>query len=75
MAITQAIHRWNVVSRDDLKKKIASGWSLLLAQLSIWYMRAESRRALASQDSNMLRDIGLTRQQVEQEVRKAFWQE
>jgi len=74
MALTQVVHRWNVANRDDLEKRMGRGWLQLLTLLSIWHMRAAGRRALASLESPMLRDIGLTRQQVEQEVRKAFWQ-
>ncbi len=74
MALTQVVHRWNVANRDDLKNRTGRGWSQLLTLLSIWYKRTADRRALASLEPSMLRDIGLTREQVEQEVRKAFWQ-
>jgi uncharacterized protein YjiS (DUF1127 family) len=36
-------------------------------------MRVESRRAMAMQSDHLLRDIGLTRNDVEQELLKPFW--
>jgi len=45
----------------------------LLALLSAWLHRSRSRHDLASLDEHMLRDIGLTRFQVEIESTKPFW--
>ncbi|HED12799.1 MAG TPA: DUF1127 domain-containing protein [Gammaproteobacteria bacterium] len=59
---------------DDLEKMTRRAWRGFLALLSTWYMRTDSRRALASQDDRMLRDIGLSREQVVREIHKAFWQ-
>lgn len=43
-----------------------------------WYARRRQairqRRDLAQYDDYMLKDIGLSRADVEQEIRKAFWQ-
>lgn len=41
--------------------------------LSAWYERAQGRRALASLDDHLLRDIGLTRVDAERECMKPFW--
>lgn len=38
-----------------------------------WYDRYLQRRALAELDDRMLADIGITRQDVEREIRKPFW--
>jgi uncharacterized protein YjiS (DUF1127 family) len=38
-----------------------------------WYDRYLQRCALAELDDRMLRDIGLTRRDVEREIQKPFW--
>jgi len=40
-----------------------------------WLDRNESRRHLGKLDERLLKDIGLTRSEVEQEIHKPFWQE
>ncbi len=74
MAITQIADHKNSVGWDDLEKIVERIWSNSMVMLSIWYARADGRRDLASQDARLLKDIGLSREQVQQEVRKAFWQ-
>ena len=39
----------------------------------VWHSRAESRRALSMLSDHVLRDIGLTRADVDREVMKPFW--
>ena len=41
----------------------------------VWFMRAESRRAMAMLSDHVLRDIGLTRADAERELLKPFWRE
>jgi uncharacterized protein YjiS (DUF1127 family) len=41
--------------------------------LKIWRQRLRDRRELAAMDDRSLRDIGLTRYDVELELRKPFW--
>jgi uncharacterized protein YjiS (DUF1127 family) len=41
----------------------------------LWFMRVESRHAAAMLSDHMLRDIGLTRADVERELMKPFWRE
>lgn len=41
--------------------------------LLAWHERAGLRRAMARLDDHILRDIGLTRQDVELELIKPFW--
>ena len=44
-----------------------------LATAFAWRERAHQRRQLASLDDRLLRDIGLSRFQVDEEWRKPFW--
>lgn len=46
------------------------GWTGLVA---FWIERARQRRALAELDDRCLADIGLSRDDVFQEIRKPFW--
>jgi uncharacterized protein YjiS (DUF1127 family) len=39
----------------------------------LWHSRTESRRALSMLSDHVLRDIGLTRADVDREVMKPFW--
>ncbi len=41
--------------------------------LERWRQRQQQRRALAMLSDHLLRDIGLTRQDADQELRKPFW--
>jgi uncharacterized protein YjiS (DUF1127 family) len=44
-------------------------------QLLGWLERAHQRRHLAQLSDHMLKDIGLTRAEVEAEILKPFWRE
>jgi uncharacterized protein YjiS (DUF1127 family) len=46
-----------------------------IAVLQAWVRRSRGRDDLAELDEHLLRDIGLTRSQVENERSKFFWQE
>ena len=48
---------------------VSAGFALLLA----WQERAEQRHALALLDDRMLKDIGLSRTDVQSEVSRPFW--
>ena len=41
----------------------------------LWLVRVQSRRDLATLSDHVLRDIGLTRGDVERELMKPFWRE
>ena len=45
----------------------------MLHTVWLWFRRAESRRAMAMLSDHVLRDIGLTRNDVERELLKPFW--
>lgn len=45
-----------------------------LTALVLWQERARERRRLATLDERLLRDVGLSRADIEQEIRKPFWQ-
>jgi uncharacterized protein YjiS (DUF1127 family) len=49
-------------------------WQQLLDQLQIWRQRHSERRYLLTLDEHMLKDIGLTRADIQQEAAKHFWQ-
>ena len=44
-----------------------------LMTVSVWRERARQRRALKSLSDELLRDIGITRQQALLEAKKPFW--
>lgn len=45
----------------------------IVATICSWQSRDEERQNLATLDDRLLSDIGLTRGQVQAEVRKPFW--
>jgi uncharacterized protein YjiS (DUF1127 family) len=45
----------------------------LIASVGTWRLRARGRRELALMGDRSLRDIGRTRYDVFQEIRKPFW--
>ena len=52
---------------------LAAIWRIL-DTVRVWSMRVESRRSLAMLNDHLLRDIGLTRGDVER-LMKPFWRE
>ncbi len=45
----------------------------LVRTLLTWQERAQQRHALAQLDARMLKDVGLSRAEVDLELRKPFW--
>ena len=58
----------------DFGQRFTGATALLLERLLTWQERAAMRRRLAELDRHMLKDIGLSRSQIDAEVRKPFWQ-
>ena len=46
----------------------------LADRLTLWQLRSRERQALAALDDRALRDVGLSRGEIEAEIRKPFWQ-
>jgi uncharacterized protein YjiS (DUF1127 family) len=64
------------LSRQDKRPACAARTRISLVGLVVWWMtRSRSRRALrlTATDAHALADLGLTREQVEQEIVKPFW--
>ncbi len=56
------------------RTKVDSGLvTRLFDQVFTWLDRARQRRHLAELDDRLLRDIGLSRVEVEQEISRRFW--
>lgn len=58
-----------------LLRRIDSGVTAVLGALYDSRQRIAERHLLASLDDRMLKDVGLSRCDVEHEIRKRFWQE
>jgi len=50
---------------------LSAGW--LLARLRRWHRLARQRRQLAVLDEHALKDLGLSRADVEAEISRPFW--
>jgi len=46
----------------------------LVQALLKWHQRSADRRRIAELDEHLLRDIGLTRDEVNREAKRYFWQ-
>ncbi len=49
--------------------------ALLVVEVARMYQRARQRRALARLDPRLLRDIGISPEQAQQEIDKPFWRQ
>ena len=68
MTSTQPLRRASGLSRA------AGAISGAIETLLVWCERRRERRDLASLNDQILRDVGLTRADIEREYRKPFWQ-
>ncbi|MQX35519.1 DUF1127 domain-containing protein [Roseospira navarrensis] len=59
--------RFNPVAA--VRRVTADLWTLV----TTWQRRAEDRRRLQSLPAHLRRDLGLTAEQIDDEVRKPFW--
>jgi uncharacterized protein YjiS (DUF1127 family) len=69
----QVHHPYSVAARLSLGTRTRSAITSLSEAYSTWRERAAQRRALARLDDRLLRDMGLSRSDVEEEVAKPFW--
>jgi uncharacterized protein YjiS (DUF1127 family) len=67
-------HPYSVTARTAIGARARTALSALADAFSAWQERLDQRRTLARLDDRLLRDMGLTRADVEQEVSKPFWQ-
>jgi uncharacterized protein YjiS (DUF1127 family) len=58
-----------VPARRRVPSKLSEAFDLLL----LWRQRRRERHMLGAFSDHMLKDIGLTRADIEAEVRKSFW--
>lgn len=49
-------------------------WQVLVALPAAWNKRLQDRHELSMMDDERLRDIGLTRERVQREIAKPFWE-
>ena len=76
MSTTLTSKRTRAGAVRDPALRRAVGWPIttaLVELFSVWLDRRRQRRQLYALDDRMLRDIGLTRADVEVETHKHFW--
>ena len=66
---------WRAVSEAGvlLYRSVAGGWSFAGDILSRMHARSRQREDLKDLDDRMLRDVGITREDADLEVRRAYW--
>ena len=67
--------RLGTIPRHRVRRSATDMAGRMLATFREWRRRASDRAELASLDNRMLRDIGLTRADVEFLSNKSFWRE
>lgn len=65
--------RVSVIPRVAARRAAGRWLSEATDRLLVWLDRARQRRALLSLDDRMLKDVGLSRADVESEADKPFW--
>ena len=63
---------WTMSIAEAQNRFAASFWRIR-RQLAEWKRVARTRRALSRLDSHLLRDIGVTAMEQEEESRRPFW--
>ena len=66
-------HPYPVAARLTIGLRVHAALAAIAGAVYEWNERGRQRRLLARLDDRMLRDIGLTRLDVEREVSKPFW--
>jgi uncharacterized protein YjiS (DUF1127 family) len=70
----QFYHPVSVTARFAIGERARHAAAILAQAVSDWRERTRQRYTLARLDDRLLRDMGLTRADVDQEVSKPFWQ-
>lgn len=65
---------YDAVPRLGLRMPAPSRAARLVTWINRWAARRAHRTKLQMMDDHLLRDIGLTRHEAEQQARKPFWQ-
>ena len=74
--MTSGIHECTGNGPSIIPVATDTGTSLIVRLIDrplLWLERMRDRRTLAALDDRMLRDIGVSRSDVEAEARKPFW--
>jgi uncharacterized protein YjiS (DUF1127 family) len=66
-------HGARIPNTRSIVARLAFCTSKTIRVLTVWRERARQRRALIGLDDRMLRDIGVTRVDAQQEYEKPFW--
>jgi len=67
-------HPYSVTANLAIGARARAVTAALADAFSAWQERVSQRRTLARLDDRLLRDMGLSRSDVEHEVSKPFWQ-
>jgi uncharacterized protein YjiS (DUF1127 family) len=70
----QFYHPASVTAKLAIADRARHAAAMLAEALSEWRERSRQRHTLGRLDDRLLRDMGLTRADVDQEVSKPFWQ-
>ncbi len=62
-----------VNSISDIMFGLSSTIASVVATTRVWQVRAEQRKHLASLDSRLLEDMGMSREEAVREGNKSFW--
>jgi len=67
--ITLTWRGWIQDGKRLIAAELVRGWG----HVRKWHARSRGRSDLACLDDRMLKDIGMTREQADRELRKPFW--
>lgn len=70
----RSVHAPLAVVGGEVRPARGAGWLRQAARMvAAWHERARQRRDLRSLDARLLKDLGLSRADVDLEARKTFW--
>jgi len=68
-----SINSCGVVAPPATHERLRSATARLLETLRLWHERAQRRRELVDMPDYLLRDMGITREELSREMQKPFW--